>query len=148
MLNAAGLYVKDVTYSGRSVLHVPLQLGSAMGGAGLRVVIGHDGGTISARVADKDGNPVGDARIVVIPTEITSEAMLADDMITGPTNQLGMFTSHTLASGKYLVISCGETLDATPESIDKLWRSRNRFTEVELPPNGAAQVTLQPATLE
>jgi hypothetical protein len=37
-----------------------------------------------------------------------------------------------------------DSFDVTPESIGKLWRARNRFTEVELPPSGTVQVSLKP----
>src|SRR5260370_36691754 len=41
-LNAPGLYVKDVTYAGRSVRCEPLLVGSAVGNGGLRVSVGRD----------------------------------------------------------------------------------------------------------
>src|SRR5262249_50989825 len=67
LVNASGLYVKDVTYNGTSILDEPLRLGSAMPGAGLRVVVGRDGGTVTARVQDKDGNPVPAQGVLVMP---------------------------------------------------------------------------------
>ena len=48
-LNAPGLYVKDVTYNGRSVLHDSLRVGSAMGDASLRVVVASDGAPSTPR---------------------------------------------------------------------------------------------------
>jgi hypothetical protein len=46
-----------------------------------------------------------------MPAEIASEAMLADTMFTGLTNQLGLYTSHTLAPGKYLAFATSQTFD-------------------------------------
>lgn len=147
-VNAPGLYIKDVAYGGRSVHYEPLRLGSAMPGAGLRMVVGHDGATIGAQVGDKDGNPVPDARVLILPEEIGSEAELAAGLTSGQTNQYGQYTSVTLPPGKYYVAASGDSMDATPETIGKVWRSRNRFKEVELGPSGSAQVTLEPVKLE
>jgi hypothetical protein len=41
-----------------------------------------------------------------------------------------------------------ESVDPTPESMSRLWRSRNRYQEVELPPAGSAQVKLEPGKIE
>jgi hypothetical protein len=147
-LNAPGLYVKDVTYSGRGVMYERLSLGGAMGNAGLRVSVAHDGAKLSVRVSDQNSNPAPDMKVVLLPADIRSEGMLASVMVAGQTNQLGQYTSVTLAPGKYYVFASPDDYDATVESIGKLWRSRNRFTEVELPPNGTAQVSLMPVKLE
>jgi hypothetical protein len=148
LVNGPGLYIQDVTYGGRSVRYEPLRLGGAMQGSGLRVVVAHDGATLSAQVRDKDGNPVADIRVLIIPAETTSEAMLAARLVSGQTNQLGQYKSTTLAPGKYYVAASDDTVDATPEKIGRLWRSRNRFQEVDLAANGSVQVTLQPVKIE
>ena len=148
IVTAPGLYVKDVTYSGRSILHEPVRIGSAPGGAGLRVIVGHDGGTISAQVRDKDGNPVGNIGVLMMPADVGSEAMLAEVLVRGVTDQQGIYTSYTLASGKYYVVATEDTVDYTPEQIGKLWRARNRFQEVDLAPSGSAQTTLEPVRIE
>lgn len=147
-VNGPGLYIKDVAYGGRSVQYEPLRLGSAMPGAGMRVVVGHDGSTIGAQVGDKDGNPVPDARVLILPAEIGSEAELAARLVSGQTNQYGQYTSTILTPGKYYVAASADSVDATPETIGKLWRARNRFKEVELAPSAAAQVSLEPVKLE
>ncbi len=72
----AGAYVKDITYGGRSIRHEPLRVGSAIGEGGLRIILARDGGTVSAKVADKDGNPLGeigpnaDVRVTLQPASI------------------------------------------------------------------------------
>jgi len=147
-LNAPGLYIKDVTYAGRTVRYEPLHWGSAMAGAGLRIVVARDAATLGARVADKDGNPVADMRILVMPAEFRSDGMLAAGLVTGQTDQAGRYTSQPLPPGKYYVAATQAAIDPTPESIGKLWRSRDRFKEVELTPKGTAQVTLEPISLD
>ena len=147
-VNGPGLYIKDATYGGRSVHYEPLRLGSAMPGAGMRVVVGHDGSTLGAQVGDRDGNPVPDARVLILPAEISSEAELAARLVSGQTNQYGQYTSITLPPGKYYVAASGDSVDATQGAASRVWRSRNRFKEVELAPGASAQVTLEPVKLE
>jgi hypothetical protein len=74
--------------------------------------------------------------------------MLAATLVSGQTDQLGMYTSHTLAPAKYYAAASEDVVDPTPESISKLWRSRDRFKEVELSPKGSAQVSIQAVRIE
>jgi hypothetical protein len=147
LFNVPGMYVKDVTFSGRSVMSAPLRPAAAMSGSGLRVVIAHDGATLSVQVTGKDGNPGIDLHVLVIPAEVRSEGELAARLVQGKTNQLGQYATQTLPPGKYYVVAADELLDPTPESIGRLWKSRTRFQEVDLPPAGAAQVKLEPGTI-
>ena len=147
-VNAPGVYLADITYAGQSVLYQPLRFGSAIGNAGLRVTVARDGATLSARVQDKDGNPLPDTRVLVVPASISSEAMLQAALVVGQTDQTGRYKSHTLRPGKYLVLATPDKVQPTPESIDNFWRSRNRFQEVDLPPGGSAEVKLTPVPLK
>jgi protocatechuate 3,4-dioxygenase beta subunit len=146
MFNAQGIYVKDVRYAGQSILHQPLHPGETMG-SGLAVVLRRDGATISARVTDKDGAPVSDIPVLLIPADAASPAVVQTAMVVGTTDQLGQFTSHTIAPGRYYVVATNDRIDATPACIDHLWQSRNKFTEMTIAPNAAAQVTLSPVTM-
>jgi hypothetical protein len=148
LVNAQGIYVKDIAYAGRSVLYEPLRMGTAMSGAGLRVVMAHDGATLSVLAADRDGNPGADLKVLIMPAEVHSEAVLASRLVQGQTDQSGQYTSQTLPPGKYYVMATQELVDPTPESIGKLSRARNRFQEVDLPPSGAAQIRLEPGKIE
>lgn len=146
--NGPGAYVKDVLYSDRSVMYEPLRMGSAMNGAGIRVVMAHDAGTLNVQVTDKDGNPGADLRVLMIPADAPSEGGLAARLVQGQTNQLGQYTSQTLRPGKYYVVATEETIDPTPEIMSRLWKSRNRYQEVILPPSGSAQVKLEPGKID
>jgi hypothetical protein len=143
-----GAYVKDVTNGGRSILYQTLRVGSALGDGGLRVILARDGGTVSARVADKDGNPVADCTVAVLPATADNEAVFAALVRNGKTNQSGAWTSPTLAPGKYFVLATSETVDRSPETTGKLWKARNRGEEVEIAPNSNASATLAPKPLE
>jgi hypothetical protein len=145
---APGLYVKDVTFSGNSVMYAPFRPGTAMGGAGFRVIMAHDGGTLSVQVNDKDGNPAADLQVIMIPADTRSEGELAARLVKGQTDQLGQYTTQTLPPGKYYVVATEETVYPTPESIGRLWRSRNRYQEVDLPAAGSAQLRLEPGKIE
>ena len=126
-----GSYVKDATYGGRSVLHAPLEAGSA---ADLRIVLARDGGRVTARVADPDGNPVADAFLAVMPAGAMSEAALADTMVTGRTDAGGSWSSGLLAPGSYLVCAGRVPWDKSPESVGQLMRARPQAQEVEVAP--------------
>jgi hypothetical protein len=123
-------------------------VGSAIGNAGLKIVLGRDGGTVSVRVADKDSHPAADCTVVFMPATAPSEAAFAAMLITGKTDQTGAWSSATLAPGKYLALASNDTIDRSPEMIGKVWKARTRAEEVEIKPNGSASVTLTPKALE
>ena len=145
---AKALYVKEATFGGRDVLYGPLNPGTAAPGSGLRIVIGQDGATFTASVSDKDGNPLAQAKVIVMPANVASDAMLQAAISEGETDQQGQFISSTLAPGKYLIGATFDEVDPSPESIARLWRARDRFTEIELAPKVAATVSLRPVSLE
>jgi Carboxypeptidase regulatory-like domain len=146
-LNSPGLYIKDVQWAGIGVHYAPLRIGASGVGSGLRIVVGQDGGTIATAVNTQDGNPAQDIRIVAFPADITSEGMLAAAMVYGQTDQTGAWTSQPLAPGRYYVGAIDASVDYSVELIARLWRSRSRFTEVDLAPNGAPELPLQPVLL-
>jgi hypothetical protein len=142
------LYVKDIAYAGTSVLHSPLRVGSAIGNATLRITLARDGGVINAKVADKDGNPVPDSYVLIVPAEANTEAALAAALITGQTDQKGIYTTNAMAPGKYLVLASAAPVDMSPECIDKLYQARSRAQEITLSPNATVTVTLAPNSIE
>ncbi|HLK62847.1 MAG TPA: carboxypeptidase regulatory-like domain-containing protein [Bryobacteraceae bacterium] len=144
----AGLYIKDVTYGGHSILYGSLKLGTAVGDAALRIVVARDGGTASARVTDKDGNAVPECAIVLLPASASNEATLAAALTTGRTDLRGTWTSAPLAPGKYYVLATNDAIDKSQETIAKLWRARTGAQELEITANGSAAVTLVPRGLE
>jgi len=142
-----GIYVKDILYGGQSVLHEPMHAGKTMG-TDLRILLATDGGKISLKVQDKDGNPVPDCTVVLFPETANSDGTLADSMLPGQTDQYGSYTSATIAPGTYYVLATGDAVNRTPESIAKLLRARTQARKVELKANGSASVTLSPISLQ
>lgn len=141
-------YLKDVTYGGQSILNQTLRPGSAQVGAGLRVVVSPDGAFLTANVKSDDDKPNGNAYVIVFPADVASEANLAAFLVTGATNQDGVWKSPALAPGKYYVLASESPVDKSPESIGKLMRSRTRAKEVTLSPNATAAVTLDVKGIE
>ncbi len=141
-------YIKDILYAGRSILYEPLRVGSAIGNATLRIVLARDGGTLGVKVSDKDGNAVPDTPVAVLPAAAPTEMALADSLITGQTDQDGIWTSAPLAPGKYYVLALTTAADKSPECIGKLLLGRNHAKEVELAPNASVQVTLSPRAID
>jgi len=142
-----GAYLKDITYGGLSILHQPLHPGSAMGNATLRLIVAHDGGTVNAKVTDKDGNPVADCQVLIIPAAASSESSLADTMLLGQTDQNGAHSSEMLAPGKYILLATNTPVDRTPESIQQVMGVRSRAQEIEIAPNSTLSVSLSPMTI-
>lgn len=141
-------YIKDITYAGRSILHEPLRVGSASGDTGIRIAVARDGAVVSSKVADKDGNPVADAAVVLMPAYAAAEAALADTLVTGRTDQNGAWSSARLAPGKYYALATDAQIDKGPECIGALWRARIRAQEIDLAPKATLQLNLVPAALE
>lgn len=141
-------YVKEMTYGGASILHAPLQAGSGVGEAHLRVVLGRDGGFLKAKVADKDGNPVSDCFVILMPANALSEAALADEMIVGQTDQSGAYSSNALAPGKYYALVSPRSINKSPEDVSKLLQARSHAQEIEIGAGATVSVTLAPGAAE
>jgi hypothetical protein len=142
----AGFYIKDILLGGTSVYGQTIRVGS--GAASLRIVVGQNGGHVSARVADADGNPVPNCTVVLMPAVAESDASFAEALLTGATDRTGLFTSATRAPGKYLALATEDEIDHSPETIAKLLKARNRATEVEIPPKGEVAITLTVKPIE
>jgi hypothetical protein len=154
-MRAPGVYVKDVTYGGNSVMYAPLGVGSAMGDASVKVILARDGGGAAVQVTE-DGKPVGDAWVYFFPADVRSEAELQARLISGSTDQSGNYQTEygnyerglKLAPGKYFAIALRTPVDATPESVGKLWRGRTKAKEVEIAAGQTAQVNLELAGID
>jgi len=119
-------------------------------GAGLRVVVARDAASLSARVADKDGNPIPDAWVYLMPDGAATEGALSARLISGQTDQNGdYFSGPSLAPGKYLVLaSDSQALAQSPEGVHSLWQRRASAKEVEIGSGAAAQTRLELTRLD
>jgi hypothetical protein len=142
-----GVYVKDVAYGDRSVLLSTIRPGSGMAGAGVRVTLARDGGSVSVMVSDKDGNPVPECNVVLLPETAPSDAAAAAMLRTGKSDQRGRWSSGTVAPGKYVVLATTERIDRSPEAIAKVWKARVSGQTVEVKPGDKPTVKLAPRPL-
>lgn len=131
-LPATNAYLKDITYGSKSMLRAPFHPGSAAGEATLRIVLAHDGGTLTARVADKESKPLADQYVILFPATSITEAVLAESVVSGQTDQNGAWTSPMISRGKYYVIASRTPFDRSPETLTALLRGRQKAKEVEL----------------
>lgn len=136
-------YVKDVLYSGESVLGKPLVLGSAIGDAQLRVLVGHDAGTFRIRALDADGEPAPDAKIYFIRKSLRSLRARAATDVLDTTDQRGELHSRPLEPGVYYVVATHEDLDdRSPDGMARLWSLRHEGVEVTLDPNSEKEISV------
>ncbi|HTP88628.1 MAG TPA: carboxypeptidase-like regulatory domain-containing protein [Bryobacteraceae bacterium] len=135
------LYVKDVLYSGQSVLHRTFTVGGAIGKATLRIVVATGGALIKGTVTDKDNNPVPDCYTAVAPVSAASEAEFSAAVLFPQCDQNGAWSTPRLAPGKYYVIPSRTAFDHSPETIDRLWGSRASAHEVDLTAGATEQLT-------
>jgi len=137
-----GCYVKDATYGGASVLHEPMRLTRSADGR-LHLALACDGGSLTARVTDRDGNPVSNAHLYVMPEETASAAALPDVLRQQDIEKGWSAAVAPLPPGKYLVLACGVETDGTAEPILKLWQARSKAKDVSIAPGETAQITLE-----
>jgi hypothetical protein len=137
------MYIKDITYGTSSIFHQPLKTGSAIGSAGIRLLVARDGATLTVTAAGKEGQPAGDVDVTLIPEFAGSDAALAALIVSGRTDQNGVYRSGTLPPGKYYVLAGNVANDNTPECITKLRRARTKAKEVELVPGATMQVSVE-----
>jgi hypothetical protein len=132
-------YVKQISYNGAIIANgalIPKTPGA------LLIVLSPDGVRIGVKVTDKDGNPLPESNIALIPGSPDSEAALALSVLTGKTDLQGNWTSNLLAPGKYSVLATNSPLDESYESIENLWRSRTEAQTIDLAPGSAATMSV------
>jgi protocatechuate 3,4-dioxygenase beta subunit len=127
-----GVYIKDITFAGESVLNRTLHLAGASGDTRLRVTVADECGLLAVRVLDNDGNPAPGSYVTVIPANSLPPALLAARMISAPTNNKGLFTLGCVAPGKYNVIATTAPAEPTPEGLGRILKARSSSNEIEL----------------
>jgi hypothetical protein len=152
----APYYVKDVLYSGASILRksfVPAVDGM------LRIIVGSDAGTVIAHVTEKDGQPAAFSHVILMPAEVQTVGELAATLHEGLTDQNGSYTSASLAPGRYSIFatdapltmsgsglnnSANNRVVRTPETLEMLMRARARGQFITVGSNGRVEVSLVP----
>jgi hypothetical protein len=138
----AGVYVKDITYAGNSILHDTLRPGTAVGASELRITLARDGGNIGVTVADKDGKTIPDINVALMPDGVLTEAGLAAATVTGKTSQNGTWNSPSLGPGKYFAIASRLPTDKSPEAIARLADAKSKVMSIDLVAGQSLQITI------
>jgi hypothetical protein len=128
--------------------HSGAPVASAASDNEVKVTLAADGGSINVKVNDKDGNPVPDIHVAIARADVRTGMDLAGSLIAGDTDQDGAYAYGVLAPGKYIVFATRHRIDPAVDAITKIWSARAKAKVVEVPPKGAAQVTLEPLEVE
>lgn len=140
----AGLYVKELRYGDDAVQFQPARVGMQPVGTPIKVLIGHDGGSVTARITDAKGKPAGDAYVYLLPADVADEETLADALLIGQADQYGQFTWHrNVPPGTYRATATRKGFDYSPEAVHTLRQARSQAPEIRVPPNGNAEVTVK-----
>lgn len=146
-----GCYVRKAQYGNQNVLREPLRLGQSTGEERLRILIGCDGGALTARVNDKDGNPVSHLFLYLMAADAASEGAFAlslrrTEVVKGWSDPMS-----GLPPGKYRALATDLDLSplyASSDFTDKLWRVRGKAKEVEIGPGATIQIALEPVRID
>jgi hypothetical protein len=141
----AGSYVKSIHYGPADLSRVPLRL-RFESGEEVVVAVAVDGGSLTVRVSEKDGNPISGANVCIVPTEVSSEADLSSALTWGQSDPDGLYHSPTLRPGKYHSVATMDNVVPTPEFIHALWIAKSSGDDIEIGPGASASVSsvLQP----
>lgn len=142
-----GCYAKGATFDGAVVLHDLVHLTQSAGGR-LRIVLACDAGSLTARVTDRDGNPVSHVHLYVMPEETPSAAALHEVLKQAEVENGWSEIVKPLPPGKYLALACDLEMDGTAEPVLKLWAARSKAKEVEIGPGATVQLTLEIADFQ
>ncbi len=139
-----GLYVKEVRYGDETVQVKPIRVGMQPAATPLKVLLGHDAGSVAVRVTDAKRNPVPDAYVFLLRSDAADEGTLAELLLRGQTDQYGSFTwQREVAPGNYRAAATLATFDYSPEAVRVLWQARAKLPEIQVSPNGNSEVTVQ-----
>lgn len=145
-----GVYLKDVSYGGRSISNTLFHPWTTAEPSSIRFVLAQNGGRVVVNAADEEGKPVSDADVVVMPANADSEAGLASGLAWGQTDSYGAWTSESIPPGKYYVIAGFFPVNRSPDSIGKLWSARTKAgaQEIDVGPGAAVSVRLSPTGID
>ena len=140
------LYVKDVLYGNDTITFAPFRPGTAPSGSSVKVLLGHDGVTVRARVRNHDGAAAAYATVVVMPESHSTEGDFAGKIRHGRADQTGAYTAlRAVAPGKLYLVALSAPLGepVRPEEIERLLSLRSRAKEVVAQPNADIDVDLE-----
>jgi hypothetical protein len=106
--------------------------------------VDHDGGVVRTRVTDDEGQPAGNATVILIPKEATTLLRLAETRVVNKADQNGECTLASLAPGAYFALATEEDLqDLSPETIAALFNARSKAKEIQVGANATVDLVLE-----
>jgi hypothetical protein len=140
-------YPKEMTYNNVRLTDGILRVAPGEQGT-LHLVMATDVANIVVNVADSEGKPVPGATVILIRQSVASAPSLSRLSVRGQTDQNGSYISPALTPGKYRVLATTQALRWTvPEDLERVLLVLFQAKDVEVAPNGAAQITLEPIAI-
>ena len=109
------------------------------------LVLGCDGGSVTARVTGTDGQPVAAAILYLFDSDVGSQGALAGSLRRAEVMDGWSTPLKGLRPGKYLVLAGDLDVGlpgASVDDIEKLWRAKSDAKEVEIGSGGMVQVAI------
>ena len=141
----AGCYIKEAAYDRQDLIYAPLKITEASAGQRVHLVIGCDGGTVSARITDGEGNPVPGGVLYLFSADAGNPGALAATLRRADVAGGWSTPLTALRPGKYLAL-IGDLdispLSAPADGIEVLWRAKSKAKEVEVGPGATVQLSI------
>jgi protocatechuate 3,4-dioxygenase beta subunit len=111
-----GWYVKSIRYQGEEIIDVPTEFKTGQDPSELQVILSTHGAVVSGRVLDDRGDPVGGARIFLLPPDPSRRSPFQESSATS--SPAGTFQTGPHRAGDYLVVALPRST-ALPDTNDK-----------------------------
>ena len=131
----SGYYVKQFTQNGRDVRFggVRPELGP------VSIVLGADGATVSGTVTAKDGTPLHDVLVVLMPKQTT----VGDEILSQPTDQDGRFNlTAGVRPDEYYLIAFSGLIEGQQQNLDFMRANIKNAREITLSPKANRSFSL------
>lgn len=140
----APLYVKQILFGTADLRYQSFQVDSQFPDEVIRIIISPKAASLSVRVDDDRGKPVGNMPLFLMPKDARTEAELAERLILGETDADGLcHFAGSVPPGEYKMVAARLNVDFSPEFIRALWGLRDRASELELKPSAAQNLSVK-----
>ena len=143
----AAVYPKQMALDGLRIADGVVRVAPATE-ATLRVTLASDVAKIAVTVADRDSRPLPFATVILVPASATTVGEISRLAVHGFTDQNGIYRSPPLVPGRYRVLATTQHVrwnvaDDLEHVLPVLFQGK----DVEVAPNGTAQVMVSPIVI-